>query len=192
MLQPGAAVGVHGGGVQLLAGLVVAGAEVNAGATNQLADDDTLRTVVDEGTRVGHEREIAHEDLLLLYLAGLLVQQPGGNAQGRRVGSVAFLALFDGVFGLSQMIIHEFQSQIAGEVLNGGNVAENLFQTLVQKPAVRVLLHLDEVGHGDNLIDAGKVHAFGFARVMGLTFIIKSFHSYPVSTYMIEHAPPGR
>ena len=168
VFQPGAAVRVHGGGVELFAGLVVALAKVNARAAHQLAHDHPLGAVVHKSARVGHQGEISHKDFLLLHLAGLLVQQTRGHPQGRGIGGVALFALLDGVLGLAQAVVDEFQRQVPGEVLDGGHIAEHLFQALIQKPLVRVLLHLNEVRHVDDLIDAGKALALGGAKGYGL------------------------
>ena len=58
------------------------------------------------------------------------------------------LALLDAVLRLLiQAEVHKAQCQIAGVVLNGADVVEDLFQALVQEPLIRVLLDLDEVRH---------------------------------------------
>ena len=178
VLQPGAAVGVHGGAVQVVAHLIVIVAVEYAGRTDQLADDGALCTVDDKGAGVGHQGEVAHEDLLVLHLAGLLVQQTGGDAQGCCIGHVALFALFDAVLGLFiETEVHEAQCQIAGVVLNGADVVEDLFQALVQEPLIRVLLDLDEVRHTDDFVDVGEAHALGLAELDGLDFHHKINHS---------------
>ena len=149
-----------------------------AGRTDQLADDGALCTVDDKGAGVGHQGEVAHEDLLVLHLAGLLVQQTGGDAQGCCIGHVALFALFDAVLGLFiETEVHEAQCQIAGVVLNGADVVEDLFQALVQEPLIRVLLDLDEVRHTDDFVDVGEAHALGLAELDGLDFHHKINHS---------------
>ena len=178
VLQPGAAVGVHGGAVQVIAHLIVIMAVEYAGRTDQLADDGALCAVDDKGAGVGHQGEVAHEDLLVLHLAGLLVQQTGGDAQGCCIGHVALFALFDAVLGLFiETEVHEAQCQIAGVVLNGADVVEDLFQALVQEPLIRVLLDLDEVRHTDDFVDVGEAHALGLAELDGLDFHHKINHS---------------
>ena len=178
VLQPGAAVGVHGGAVQVVAHLIVIMAVEYAGRTDQLADDGALCTVDDKGAGVGHQGEVAHEDLLILHLAGLLVQQTGGDAQGCCIGHVALFALFDAVLRLFiETEVHEAQCQIAGVVLNGADVVEDLFQALVQEPLIRVLLDLDEVRHTDDFVDVGEAHALGLAELDGLDFHHKINHS---------------
>ena len=175
VFQPGTAVGVHGGGKQVLAGTVLAGAVENTGRTDQLADDGTLGTVGDEGAGIGHERELAHEDLLLLHLAGLLVEQPGRDIQGRRIGGVPLLTFFNGVLGvLVQPVIDEFQHQIPGVVLDRGNVMEDLVQAFPKEPVVRVFLDLDEIGHINHFVDTGKTHAGRSAVLYGLDLYHKT------------------
>src|SRR5690606_4217047 len=99
---------------------------IDARRANQLADDDPLRAVDDERALFGHEREVSHKDLLLLDLARLLVDQPHAHLERRRIGDIPVLALFYVVFGFAQGIIDEFENQVAGEVLNRGDVAEHL------------------------------------------------------------------
>ena len=178
VLQPGAAVGVHGGAVQVVAHLIVIMAVEYAGRTDQLADDGALCTVDDKGAGVGHQGEVAHEDLLVLHLSGLLVQQTGGDAQGCCIGHVALLALLDAVLRLLvEAEVHKAQCQIAGVVLNGADVVEDLLQAFVQEPLIRVLLDLDQVRHTDDFVDVGEAHALGFAELDGLDFHHKINHS---------------
>ena len=175
ILQPGAAVGVHGGGEQVLAGTVLAGAVENAGRTDQLGDDGTLGTVGDEGTGVGHEREVAHEDLLLLHLAGLLVEQTGRDVQGCRIRGIPLFAFFNRILGvLVQPVIDELQHEVAGVVLDRGNVVEDLMQALLQEPVVRVFLDLDQIGHTNHFVDVGKAHAGRSAVLYGLDLYHKT------------------
>ena len=178
ILQPCAAVGVHGGAVQVVAHLILGIAVEHAGRTDQLADDRTLCTVDHKGAGVGHQGEVTHEDLLVLHLAGLLVQQTGGDAQGCCIGHVALLALLDAVLRLLvEAEVHKAQCQIAGVVLNGADVVEDLLQAFVQEPLIRVLLDLDQVRHTDDFVDVGEAHALGFAELDGLDFHHKINHS---------------
>ena len=178
ILQPCTAVGIHGCAVQVVAHLIFGISVEYAGRTAQLADDGTLRAVDHKGARIGHQREVAHENFLVLDLAGLLVQQTGSHAQGGSVGHVALLALLDAVLGLLiQTEVHETQRQVTGVVLNGADVVEDLFQALVQEPLIRVLLDLDQVRHTDDFVDVGEAHALGFAELDGLDFHHKINHS---------------
>ena len=64
ILKPGAAVGDNGRGEKLLAELVLCNIVIDTGRTNQLADDNTFRTVDDKCACVRHDRQIAHINLL--------------------------------------------------------------------------------------------------------------------------------
>ena len=175
VLQPGTAVGVHGGGEQVLAGTVLAGAVEHAGRTNQLGNDCTLGTIGDKGAGIGHEREVAHEDLLLLDLAGLLIEQTGSDVQGRCIRSVPFLTFFNGILGgFVQAVVHKLQHEIAGIVLDSGNIVEDFVQTFLQEPVVRVFLDLDQIGHANHFVDAGKAHAGRSAVLYGLDLYHKT------------------
>jgi len=128
---------------------------INTRGPYQLADDDAFRTVDDEGSRLGHERKIAHEHFLFLHFAGFLVEKADFDAQGGGVGDVAFFGLFDGVFGLAKTVVDELQDQIAGKVLDRRDVPEDFAQPFVQKLLVGLLLDLDQVGNFQHLFDAG-------------------------------------
>ena len=169
IFQPCAAVGVHGGGVQLFAQLVKAFAVENTGAANQLADDHSLGAVDDKGTAVGHQREVAHEDFLLFQLARGFVEQACGHAQGCGIGGIAQLALVDAVFGIIlQAEINKIQHKVTGVILDRCDILEYLLQPFVQKPLIRVFLDLDQVGHVNDFVDAGETHSLGFTAHLGL------------------------
>ena len=160
VLQPGAAAWDDLRVEQVLAGLVDALAVVHARGAHELADDDALAAVDDERAVLGHQREVAHEDLALLDLAGLVVGQADQHLQRGGVGHVAFAALLKRVLGrLVQRIIDELQLQVAIEIVNRRNVIENLAEVLLQKTLVGILLNLDQIGHLHNFFDAGKALA---------------------------------
>src|SRR5581483_8778565 len=95
--------------------------EVNARRAHELAHDHALRAVDHERALVGHEREVAHEDLLVrdaFDLAGLRGDQTHAHAQRRAVGHVALAALFDRVLRLAEAVLAELQHEVAGEVLD--------------------------------------------------------------------------
>ena len=151
-------------GKQHLVGLVELAAVVNAGRADQLGDDGAFCAVDDEGCGVGHLREITHEDLLLLDLACLLVAQAHADLERRSVCGVARLALLNAVLGfLIHRVIEEGKLQITGVVRDGRGVGKNLTQALVEEPLVGLFLHLDQIGHLQNLFDARKALSCGFA-----------------------------
>ena len=88
-------------------GLALVVIEEHAGRAVHLRDDDALGAVDDERAVVGHERDVAHVDILLLDVldglgAGFLVDIEHDEAQRhlerRRIGHAALAALVDVVF----------------------------------------------------------------------------------------------
>ena len=132
----------------MLVSLVHLVAVVHAGAADDLRDDDALCAVDDERAAVGHEREIAHEDLLLLDLVRLLVVQADANLDGLGVRRVALLAFLHGILGRP---VHGVVEE-AGVVGNGIDVAEHLAQPLAQEPLIGILLDLEHIRQLQDLI----------------------------------------
>ncbi|OIQ79566.1 hypothetical protein GALL_386850 [mine drainage metagenome] len=94
--------------------------EEHAGAAVQLRDDDALGAVDDEGAGGGHERDLAHVDLLLLDLldflgGGFAVENHQANPGAQRAGEgqSALLALLDIEGRLAEIEMHELQAGIA-------------------------------------------------------------------------------
>ena len=75
--------------------------EVDTGGTYQLAYDDTLGSVDNERTCLGHEGEVAHEYLMVLnYILVLFIVKSNFNLEGRRVSRITFLTLFNGILNV--------------------------------------------------------------------------------------------
>ena len=188
-VEPRAAIGDDAGGEQVLAravGLALVVVEEDARRAVHLADDDALGAVDDEGAVVGHERHVAHVDILLLDVAdraraGFLVDVPHHELQRdlerRGIGDAALLALLDVVLGLFEFVLHELEAGALGEVLDREHPAEDLLQArlgalgrrdrALQEALVGALLHLDEVGHRRHRLDVAEETTNPFARVEG-------------------------
>ena len=168
VLQPRAAVGDDGAGQQGQIGLQVdLLAVVHAGGADDLADHHALGAVDDKGAAVGHQREISHEDLLLLDLAGLLVVQTYPHLHGSGIRGVTRLALLHVILGfLVHAVINEAQLQITGIVRDRSHIGKYLPQAGLQEPLVGSLLDLQQVGHRHDLFVAGKILAQGLAVVL--------------------------
>ena len=100
-----------------LAAVVV---EEHARRTVQLRDDDALGAVDDEGAVLGHERDLAHVDLLLLHVLDRLVRrlavvdhQAHGHAQRRAVAQAAVAALALVERRVAELVADVFQRGIA-------------------------------------------------------------------------------
>ncbi len=122
-VQPGAAVRDDAGAVQQLAravGLATVVVEEHARRTVQLRDDDALGAVDDEGAVVGHQRDFAEIDLLLLHvldgLGGRLAvvdHQAHGHAQRRTVAHATLAAFTLVEDRVAQLVAHVFQRSVA-------------------------------------------------------------------------------
>ena len=164
-LEPGAPVRDDLGREQHPArGRVLDLAVVDARRADELADDDPLRAVDDEGALVGHPRVVAHVHPLALDLAGLLDQELDVDVERLAERQVLGAALLLGVLGGPELVVEELElHDLAGEVLDRTDLVEQLPQPLVDEPGEGIELQLDEVGDLellvadaiDLLVDAG-------------------------------------
>jgi hypothetical protein len=137
-----------------LAAVVV---EEHARRTVQLRDDDALGAVDDEGAVAGHERNLAHVDLLLLHVLdrlgrGLAVvdHQAHGHAQRGAVGeaTVAAFALVER--RLTELVADVFQRGIAAVADDREHRLQRCMQALVIALG-RLDVFLQELAVGINL-----------------------------------------
>ncbi len=167
-------------------GLALVVIEEHAGAAVHLRDDDPLGAVDDEGAVLGHQRHVAHVDILLLDVAdrarpGILVDVPDdqaqGDLQGCGKGDAALLALIDIVFRRLEFVAHEFELRALGEIPDRKDRSEDLLQADIgalfgafahlQKVIVGALLDLDQVRHRRDLGDATKAPADALLAAQG-------------------------
>ncbi len=138
---------------------------VGARRAHELGHDDPLGAVDDVGAPVGHEGQVAHEDLLLPDLTGLPVDEGDLHRQGGRVGEVLLAAVLDRLVRLdvverhaglpaAQRVAAELHGKGPGEVLDRGDVVDGLAQALVEEPLERGALDVDEVWDLENLLEA--------------------------------------
>ena len=149
--------------------------EEHAGRTMHLRDDDALGAVHDERTVVGHQRDVAHVDILLLDVlhgagAGLFVDiehdQPQRHLERRGIGHAALAALVDVVFRRIEFVADKVELRGVGKILDREDGFEHRLQTLVGPPAWRrrdqqklvvgCLLNLDEVRHLRHFLNFSK------------------------------------
>ena len=166
-LEPGAAVGDDCRFEHLAAGLVLFGLVVRARGTDELRDDDALRAVDDEGTVLRHEREVAHEHVLVDDLFLHLVDEADFHAQRQRVGRVAVAAFLFVVLGLAaELVLEEVQLEVVGIVGDGRKIVKHLSDALFDERAVRFLLYLYEVGDVDDFVDPAEFPPFCLAVLL--------------------------
>ena len=149
-VEPRAAVGDDAGGEQQLArgvGLALVVVEEDARRTVHLGDDDALGAVDDEGALVGHERDVAHVDVLLLdvldgagagFLVGFEHDQAQLDLQRRGIGHVALDAFLDVVLRLLELVGDVLEHGALVEVLDREDRLEDRLDALVRRSAARV------------------------------------------------------
>ena len=179
----------------MLVGLVHFVAVVHTGGTDDLGDDGTLSAVDDEAAALGHNGQVAHEDVLLLDLVGLGIAQPHPDLDGAGIGGVPLLALLNGVLGgVVHGVVQEAQLQLTGEVGNGAYVPEHFPQALVQEPLVGVLLDAEHIGHFQDLFVLCVALTLGLAEHFVLDHCHMDHHSLsfgiaPESCVVDTHGP---
>ena len=168
-VEPGTAVRNDAGGKQELArrmGLALVVIEEDARRAVHLRNDDALGAVDDEGAVIGHERNVAHVDILLLDVldrtrARLFIDiehdQPQRHLERRGIGHAALAALVDVIFRRLEFVLDEFELGRIGKIGNRKYRFENGLKPLVgtaahrllhqQELVVGCLLNLDEVRH---------------------------------------------
>ncbi len=174
-VEPGAAIGNDAGGEQQLARgvrLALVVVEEHARRAVHLRHDHPLGAIDHEGAVHGHERDVAHVDVLLLDVldrlgAGLLVDIEHDQAQRHlersRIGHAALPALVDIVFGRLELVLDELEHRRVGKVRDREHGLEYGLQALVGPAADRFLhqqelvigrlLNLDEVRHLCDFLD---------------------------------------
>ena len=147
-VEPRAAVRDDARAVEQLAArvrLALVVVEEDARAAVELRDDDALGAVDDERAGLGHQRELAEVDLLLLdvahdalaAVAGVVDHQLGRDLDRRREGHAALAALVDVVLRLLQVVRDEHELARAVEVLDREDAPEDRLEpdllTLVRR-----------------------------------------------------------
>ena len=207
-VEPRAAVRDHAGGEQQLArrvGLALVVVEEHARRTVHLRDDDPLRTVDDEGALLGHERDVAHVDVLLLdvlhgagasLFVGLEHDQAQLDLQRRGEGHVALDAFLDVVLRLFELVGHVFEHGALVEVLDREHRLEHRLDALVAAVG-RAHFALQElfVGGALNLDQVRHLHGFGDAAERLTDPLLSSEglrHFVPLSDARNGFRAPGR
>ena len=127
--------------------------EEHARRAVHLRDDHALGAIHDEGAVRGHERHVAHVNVLLLDVLdrlGLGVRidfkhdQAQRHLEGRRKGHAALLAFVHVELRLLEFIAHEFQHGLAGKIGNREYRLEDGLQAIVDASAGG-FLHLQKL-----------------------------------------------
>ena len=120
-IKPGPAIRDDPRGMKVLArgmGFALVVVEENTGRTVHLADDDAFGTVDNKSTIRGHERHVAHVNVLFLDIAdragaGFFIDIPDDQAQRhfkrRAIGHAALLAFLDIIFRRFKLVADIFK-----------------------------------------------------------------------------------
>ena len=160
--EPGAAHGAQLCFVEQTAGGFVGfcGKE-NARRADELVDDGAFNTVDNKGAGGGHFGDVAQKDFLGGDFTGLFVGQGGFDFEGHFVSQALFFAGSWSEFGGEESVIGKFESPVlAGEVFDGAQFAESIFDALLQKPIVGVGLDSDEIKLGQFDVGLAPIKAF--------------------------------
>ena len=144
----------------------------------QLAHHHPLGAIDNEGAVLGHHRQGAEIDLLLLDVPdglGFGVRPQIVNHQahpylhGHFKGHAPLLAFVHVVLGISQPVLHELQGAHAGKIPNGKDALEypleavvrarSRFHIFLQETMVGLFLHLDEIRNVHHPLDLAEIFA---------------------------------
>ena len=135
----------------------------------QLADDDAFGAIDDERPERREQRQLAEIDLFLddvarpfLLVDDFVDDQLQRRFERRRVGHVAFDALFDGVLGLTEGVANELEGEVFVDVGDREQVFEDPLESDVfavvrsgiqlQQRLEGARLDVEEVGHFHPLV----------------------------------------
>ena len=178
-IEPRAAIRNDSGREQELArrmGLALVMIEKYTRRTVHLADNHALGAIDDKSSIVGHQRHIAHIDVLLLDAQdrtgfGVFVNvkdhELQGHPQGRRVGHAALLAFLNVVFGRFEGVAHIFERRRIREIGYWKNRLQSRFEARgqprffapfrIEELIEGTLLHRDKVWHRGGCLDQPEV-----------------------------------
>ena len=165
ILKPRAAIRNYGTGEQSLTDLIVSDPVIDTGGTHQLTDDNTFRAIDYKGAGFCHQRQVAHENFMLVDLVFFLVVQTHFHLQRCRIGRVALLTLFNRIlyFIFTQSKVYEFQAEPSAVIRDRGNIVEDFLHSLVQEPVIGILLNFNQVGHLQDFFLSLVGHSYTFS-----------------------------
>ena len=141
--------------------------------TVHLRHDNALGAVDDEGAVLGHERHVAHVDVLLLDIEdrtgfgfGIDLEHDQAQRDLHRggIGDPALTALGGVVLRILKLVMHEVEFAGAGEIANREDRTQGLFQARniargrirPQELVIRFALDLDQVRHLHHFVDVAE------------------------------------
>ena len=156
-------------------GLALVVVEEHARRAVHLRYDDALGAVDDESAVHGHERHVAHIDVLLLdildgarrrSLVDFEHDQPQRHLEGRGEGHIALPALVDVILGRLELVLSRFERGGVRKFGDREDRPEDWLQALFRSAAlglvyeeeliIRGLLDLDQIRHLGDFADADR------------------------------------
>ena len=151
---------------------MLGGFKGEAGRAVELAHDDAFRAVDHKGALRGHERQFAHEHLLLL--GGLFLFEQERDVERRAEGDALTETFQPVVLGLADVVAVVVQDHLPVVALDREHFLEDGLEADVlalgggdvelQELRVRVGLQLNEIGRRDDLFDFTEVDSFSGSR----------------------------
>ena len=146
--------------------------EKDTGRAVQLRNDNTLGSIDDEGTFLGHVGNGTEIDVLNnrieIFVVGVGTIEFELGFQRHAVCESAFKTLVDGVTGRIDIIVEKFEDKVVTGVGDGEILCKDLVQTFVftflgggvelQKVFERFQLHFEEIGIWKRILDRSKVY----------------------------------
>ena len=167
-LEPGAAIGDDTERMEELAVRVRGDLEAQAGRTVELGDHDALGAVDDEGAALGHHRDLAHVDLLVLDV--ILLAEAKLHIERHRIGDAFAEALDLGVLGITDrvgnvledeaLVVGRDREDFAEDGLQAVRLALALRHLFLQILQIGVDLNLDEIRRLDDFAELTEILAF--------------------------------
>ena len=88
-----------------------------------------------------------------------------GNAKRRGICRIARFAFGNIVFrSIVKAVVNKAEPQVSAVVRYIGHIPEDFFQTLLNKPFVRILLNFNEIRHVNNFVDLREGHSVVIAQ----------------------------
>ena len=84
--------------------------------------------------------------------------------------------------GIVQVVVQKVQHKVARVIGDTGYVLKDLFQPFVKEPLIRVLLHLDKVGHVQHFVNTRKAHSDVFTEMGRFNIHHRLYHSIRLFT----------
>ena len=140
--------------------------EVHTRRAHELRDHNALGAVDHKGAALGHKREIAHEDELLLDLAGLLVDKAHVNKERSLVRDVLGTALSNSAGRITKLVLAKGDLHSACGVLDGREFGKRLCEAVGHEALKRLLLDRNEIWELHSSWNLAEAHALAL-RIWG-------------------------